>query len=253
MTTTAEFSTGNSRDPAELEKFRRMATEWWDPNGKFKPLHKFNPVRLAYIRDRACTHFNRSADHISPLEGLKLLDVGCGGGLLCEPMARLGAQVTGIDALEQNIEIAGLHAEEVDLQIDYRATTAEDLLAQGETFDIVLSMEVVEHVADPFAFLENCGNLVTPGGLAFAATLNRTAKAFALAIVGGEYIMRWLPRGTHDWRKFIKPSEMVEGLSAGGIEMQELTGVVYNPLNGTWSTNDRDLDVNYMGVGEKAA
>lgn len=252
MTTTAEFSTGNSRDPAELEKFRRMATEWWDPEGKFKPLHRFNPVRLEYIRDKACTHFKRRKDHIRPLEGLKLLDVGCGGGLLCEPMARLGAQVTGIDALEQNIEIASLHARDVDLEIDYRATTAEDLHARGETFDIVLSMEVVEHVADPFAFLESVGNLVAPGGLAFAATLNRTPKAFALAIVGGEYIMRWLPRGTHNWRKFVKPSEMVEGLSAGGIEMQELTGVVFNPLNGTWSTNDRDLDVNYMGVGRKA-
>ena len=253
MTTTAEFSTGNSRDPAELEKFRRMATEWWDPEGKFKPLHRFNPVRLEYIRDKACTHFNRSSDHIRPLERLRLLDVGCGGGLLCEPMARLGAQVTGIDALEQNIEIASLHAGEVDLAIDYRATTAEELRARGETFDIVLSMEVVEHVADPFAFLESVGNLVAPGGLAFAATLNRTPKAFALAIVGGEYIMRWLPRGTHNWRKFVKPSEMVEGLSAGGVEMQELTGVVFNPLNGSWSTNDRDLDVNYMGVGRKAA
>lgn len=252
MTTTAEFSTGNSRDQAELEKFRRMATEWWDPKGKFKPLHKFNPVRLAYIRDRACNHFDRDPEKIRPLEGLKLLDVGCGGGLLCEPMARLGATVTGVDALEQNIEIARLHAEEVGLEIDYRATTAEDLLAQGETFDIVLSMEVVEHVADPFDFLANCGNLVAPGGQVFAATLNRTAKAFALAIVGGEYIMRWLPRGTHDWRKFIKPSEMVEGLEAGGIEMQELTGVVFNPLSGVWSQNDKDLDVNYMGVGQKA-
>ena len=253
MTTTAEFSTGNSRDPAELEKFRRIATEWWDPNGKFKPLHKFNPMRLEYIRDRACAHFDRNPADIRPLDGLKLLDVGCGGGLLCEPMARLGAQVTGVDALEQNIEIGSLHAEEVDLKIDYRATTAEDLLAQGERFDTVLSMEVVEHVADPFEFLENCGNLVASGGLIFATTLNRTAKAFALAIVGGEYIMRWLPRGTHDWRKFIKPSEMVEGLSAGGIEMLELTGVVFNPLNGTWSQNPKDLDVNYMGVGRKAA
>lgn len=253
MNTSDEKRPGGSRDAAELEKFQRMATEWWDPDGKFKPLHKFNPVRLAYIRDQACAHFGRDAASIRPLDGLRLLDVGCGGGLLCEPMARLGASVTGIDALEQNIEIARLHAEEVGLDIDYRATTAEDLRAAGETFDIVLNMEVVEHVADPAAFLADCGRLVAPGGLVFAATLNRTAKAFALAIVGGEYVMRWLPRGTHNWRKFVKPSELVDGLAGGGIEMLELTGVVFNPLTGTWSRNPRDLDVNYMGVGRKAA
>ncbi len=253
MNTTDQNRPGNSRDPAELEKFQRMATEWWDPNGKFKPLHKFNPVRLEYIRDKVCENFSKDTSSVRPLEGLRLLDVGCGGGLLCEPMARLGAKVTGVDALEQNIEIASLHAKEVGLEIDYRATTAEDLLAGGETFDIVLNMEVVEHVADPAAFLTDCGRLVAPGGLVFAATLNRTAKAFAMAIVGGEYIMRWLPRGTHDWRKFVKPSELVDGLSGGGIEMLELTGVVYNPLTGLWSQHSGDLDVNYMGVGRKAA
>jgi 2-polyprenyl-6-hydroxyphenyl methylase/3-demethylubiquinone-9 3-methyltransferase len=251
MNTTQNSATGNSRDSAELEKFQRMASEWWDPNGKFKPLHKFNPVRLEYIRDRACEHFERDTTSIRPLDGLRLLDVGCGGGLLCEPMVRLGASVTGVDALEQNIEIARLHAQDVGLEVDYRATTAEDLLAQGETFDIVLNMEVVEHVADPAQFLADCGQLVAPGGLVFAATLNRTAKAFALAIVGGEYIMRWLPRGTHNWRKFVKPSELVEGLSGGGIEMLELTGLVFNPLTGQWSKNRRDMDVNYMGVGRK--
>jgi 2-polyprenyl-6-hydroxyphenyl methylase/3-demethylubiquinone-9 3-methyltransferase len=251
MTTTEEIYSGNSRDPAELEKFRAMATEWWDPNGKFKPLHKFNPVRLEYIRDRACKHFDRDPLDIQPLKGLHLLDVGCGGGLLCEPMARLGATVTGADALDQNIEIAQLHAAETYLEIEYRATTAENILAGGETFDIVLNMEVVEHVADPYAFLSDCGALVAPGGLIFAATLNRTVKAFAMAVVGGEYIMRWLPRGTHNWRKFVKPSELVNGLESGGIEMLELTGVVFNPLNATWSCTQHNLDVNYMGVGRK--
>jgi len=253
MNAAEEIHSPNSREPAELEKFRRMATEWWDPNGKFRPLHKFNPVRLAYIRDQACAHFGRDPRQTRPLEGLRLLDIGCGGGLLCEPMARLGATVIGADALSENIEIARLHADEVDLTIDYRATTAENILASGEQFDIVLSMEVVEHVADPFAFLSDCGTLVAPGGQIFAATLNRTAKAFALAIVGGEYVLRWLPRGTHNWRKFLRPSELVAGLEAGGIEMQELTGVVFSPLTGAWSCHATDLDVNYMGYGSKAA
>ncbi len=253
MTTTDLRTPADSRDPDELAKFRALAEQWWDPEGDFRPLHRFNPVRLAYIRDRACEHFGRRTDDIAPLAGLRLLDVGCGGGLLCEPMARLGAAVTGIDAVERNVEVARIHAEAGDLDIDYRATTAEDLVAAGETFDIVLSMEVVEHVADPGAFLCDCARLVAPGGLVFAATLNRTAKAFAMAIVGAEYVLRWLPRGTHDWRKFVKPSELVTGLEAGGIEMLELTGVVYDPLGGTWSRHPRDLDVNYMGVGTRAA
>lgn len=250
---TDQTSTADSRDPAEMEKFRRMAAEWWDPSGKFKPLHRFNPVRLEYIRDRACEHFGRDRHSTRPLEGLRLVDVGCGGGLLCEPMARLGAKVTGIDAVAQNVEIASLHAAESDLDIDYRTTTAEELLGAGASFDIVLSMEVVEHVADPASFLGACARLVAPGGLTFAATLNRTPKAFALAIVGAEYVMRWLPRGTHNWRKFVKPSEMVNGLEAGGIEMLELTGVVFNPLTGIWSRNRSDMAVNYMGVGWRHA
>ncbi|MBS28993.1 MAG: bifunctional 3-demethylubiquinol 3-O-methyltransferase/2-polyprenyl-6-hydroxyphenol methylase [Alphaproteobacteria bacterium] len=253
MTTDKPENATESRDPDELEKFRRMAAEWWDPTGKFKPLHRFNPVRLEYIRDRACEHFGRDKRDTRPLVGLRLLDVGCGGGLLCEPMARLGAEVTGIDAVAENIGIARLHAGESGLHIDYQVATAEDLVAAGETFDIVLSMEVVEHVADPAAFLRDCAGLSGPGGLVFAATLNRTAKAFALAIVGAEYILRWLPRGTHSWRKFLKPSEMVAGLESGGIEMLELTGVVFNPLNGTWSRSRTDMDVNYMGVGCKPA
>ena len=230
-----------------------MAAEWWDPTGKFKPLHRFNPLRLEYIHDQACEHFARDSNAMRPFEGLSLIDVGCGGGLLCEPMARLGAKVTGIDALARNIEVASLHAQESGLDIDYRATTAEDVLSGGTQFDIVLSMEVVEHVADPAAFLQDCAHLVAPGGLAFAATLNRTLKAFALAIVGAEYVMRWLPRGTHNWHKFVKPSELVSGLEAGGIEMLELTGVVFNPLTGTWSRKRSDMDVNYMGVGCRPA
>jgi 2-polyprenyl-6-hydroxyphenyl methylase/3-demethylubiquinone-9 3-methyltransferase len=251
MTTDAQAERTESRDPAELEKFRAMAEEWWDPEGKFRPLHRFNPVRLEYIRDAACRHFERSTRETEPLTGLRLIDVGCGGGLLCEPMARLGAAVTGIDAVERNIELARVHAADGDIGIDYRCETAEALVAAGERFNIVLTMEVVEHVADPHAFLVDCGRLVAPGGIVIAATLNRTAKAFALAIVGAEYVMRWLPRGTHDWRKFVKPSEMVAGLEAGGIEMAELTGVVFNPLAGAWSRHPRDLDVNYMGLGTR--
>lgn len=238
----------DSRDAAELERFAAMAEAWWDPDGEFRPLHKLNPVRLAYIRDRACEHFGRDARSVRPLDGLTVLDVGCGGGLLCEPLARMGARVTGLDAGARNIEIARLHADQSGLDIDYRVDTAEALAAAGESFDIVLAMEVVEHVAQPMTFLADVAGLTTPGGLVFASTLNRTRKAFALAIVGAEYVLRWVPRGTHDWRKFLRPSELVRGLEAGGVEMAHLTGVVYSPLTGAWSLARRDLDVNYMGV-----
>ena len=241
-----------SIDPGELEKFRALAEEWWDPDGKFRPLHKFNPVRLEYIRDQACAHFKRDAASLTPFSGLTVLDVGCGGGLLCEPLARLGADVTGIDAVSRNIEIAGVHAEASAVTIGYRTATVEELEAEKRRFDIVLNMEVVEHVADVDAFLGACGAVVDDGGLMFFATLNRTAKAFALAIVGGEYILRWLPRGTHDWRKFVRPSELTRGLADGGIEVTDLTGVTYSPLTDQWSLNRRDLAVNYMGTGIKA-
>lgn len=242
----------SSIDPDELEKFRAMAEEWWDPDGKFRPLHKLNPVRLQYIRDTACAHFGRDTASLTPLAGLTVLDVGCGGGLLCEPLARLGAEVTGIDALPRNIEIASLHAETSGVSVDYRTVTVEELAADNRKFDIVLNMEVVEHVADVNGFLNACGAVVDDKGVMFFSTLNRTAKAFALAIVGGEYIMRWLPRGTHDWRKFLRPSELTRSLSGAGIDVTELTGVTYSPLTDQWSLNPRDLKVNYMGTGVRA-
>jgi 2-polyprenyl-6-hydroxyphenyl methylase/3-demethylubiquinone-9 3-methyltransferase len=239
-------------DPAEIERFSRIAEEWWDPAGKFAPLHKLNPVRLSYIRDRAAAHWRRDALADRPLAGLSLLDIGCGGGLISEPMARLGAEVTGIDAAARNIATASLHAERQGLAIDYRETTAEALVDAGKQFDIVLALEIVEHVADVDLFLRSCSALVKPGGLLFVSTLNRTAKAWILAVVGAEYVLRWLPRGTHDWKKFLKPSEVVHGLRAGGIEAQEVVGVVFNPLRRTWSVDKRDLDVNYMLYGSKA-
>jgi len=242
----------DSRDPAELAKFAAMADEWWDPDGKYRPLHRLNPVRIGYIRDRAIVHFGRDAASVTPLAGLRLLDIGCGGGLIAEPMARLGAEVTAIDALERNIEVARLHAERKGLEIDYRCTTAEALAASGARFDIVLSLEIVEHVADPDAFMATCAELLAPGGTIVASTLNRTPKAFALGIVGAEYIMRWLPRGTHDWKKFVRPAELVHALAAGGVTARDITGVVLDPLSGEWRLSPRDLAVNYMLAGDKA-
>ena len=246
-------SANTTVDPAEIERFSRIAGEWWDPTGKFAPLHRLNPVRIGYIRDRAAAHWKRDALSGVPLHGLSLLDIGCGGGLLSEPMARLGARVTGVDAAPRNVAVAALHAEKQGLEIDYRQGAAEALAESGNQFDIVLALEIVEHVADAPLFLKSCGRLVRPGGLLFLSTLNRTAKAWALAIAGGEYILRWLPRGTHDWQKFLKPSEVVNGLSAGGIEAQEIVGVVYSPLSRAWSLNKSDLDVNYMLYGSKPA
>jgi 2-polyprenyl-6-hydroxyphenyl methylase / 3-demethylubiquinone-9 3-methyltransferase len=238
-------------DEGEIERFSRIAEEWWDPNGKFAPLHRLNPTRLGYVRDRAAGHWQRDPLSGSPLQGLSLLDIGCGGGLLCEPTTRLGATVTGIDAAQRNIATARLHAEGQGLAIDYRETTAEALAAEGRQFDIVLALEIIEHVADIDLFLRSCGQLTKPGGLVFLSTLNRTAKAWALAIAGAEYLLRWLPRGTHDWRKFLKPSEVVRGLRSAGVETQEIVGVVYSPLSRAWSLNKNDLDVNYMLYGSK--
>ena len=236
---------GASVDPAETAKFAAMAEAWWDPHGKFRPLHKFNPTRIAYIRDRLARHRNRDPLDNRPLDGLRLLDIGCGGGLLAEPMARLGATVTGIDAVERNIRVARAHAADSSLAIDYRVGTAEDLAAGGAKFDAVLTLEVVEHVADLQAFLAACCALLADDGLLFIATINRTAKAFALAVVGAEYVLRWLPRGTHDWRKFVRPSEIATGLRRHGVDIAEITGVGYSPLTDKWSLT-RDLDVNYM-------
>lgn len=234
--------------PEEIEKFSRMAEEWWDENGKFKPLHRMNPMRIEYIRDKVKDHFSR--DGLKPLDGLSLLDIGCGGGLLCEPFTRLGARVTGIDASEKNIKVASLHAEKMGLSIDYQCAAAEDMKT---TYDIVLAMEIVEHVADVPAFLRAISKLVKPGGILFMSTLNRTAKSYLMAIVGAEYVLRWLPRGTHEWKKFVKPSDLCSGLRNEGLNIQHMTGAVFNPLNNSWKTNDRDLDVNYMVTANKAA
>ena len=244
---TAASSAGPTTiDPSEIEKFSKIADEWWDPFGKFKPLHKFNPVRLAYIRDAACAHFGRDRRAKNPLEGLRLLDVGCGGGLVAEPMRRLGADVTAIDAAERNIKTAMVHAQDVKLDIDYRATTAEDLVeAEGAAFDIVLNLEAVEHVADIDLFLQSSAALVKPGGMMIVATINRTLKAFALAKVGAEYVLGWLPRGTHDPKKFVKPDEIKTALAGAGMTVAASAGVSYNPLMDIWRIGE-DTDVNYM-------
>jgi 2-polyprenyl-6-hydroxyphenyl methylase/3-demethylubiquinone-9 3-methyltransferase len=235
-------------DDAEVAKFAAMADSWWDTDGPFRPLHQLNPVRLRYIRDRVATHFGRDPLADMPLHDLCLLDIGCGGGLLAEPLTRLGATIVGIDATAKNINVAAHHATQSGLSIDYRHTTAETLFAEGERFDVVLNMEVVEHVADVGAFLKTSGGLVQDNGIMIAATLNRTLKSYALAIVGAEYVLRWLPRGTHDWKRFLRPSELAEGLRAAGMQVEEFTGVVFNPLSGRWSLNPRDLDVNYMAM-----
>jgi 2-polyprenyl-6-hydroxyphenyl methylase/3-demethylubiquinone-9 3-methyltransferase len=241
----------SSVDPAEVERFSRIAAEWWDPKGKFAPLHKFNPTRLAFIRDQALHRFGRDPKARRPFEGLRLLDIGCGGGLLAEPMTRLGFRVVGVDASERNIGTASTHAAEQGLDIDYRCSTAEALLEAGEpAFDVILNMEVIEHVADPAAFLRDCARLLAPptdrpGGLMIVATLNRTLKAFALAKVGAEYVLRWLPAGTHDWSKFLKPEELRGFLAGEPVAVDGPYGVVFDPLSGRWRQS-HDADVNYM-------
>ncbi|MBJ7578739.1 bifunctional 2-polyprenyl-6-hydroxyphenol methylase/3-demethylubiquinol 3-O-methyltransferase UbiG [Devosia sp. MC532] len=242
--------TNTTVNDAEIAKFTAMAEEWWDPTGKFKPLHKFNPVRLSYIRDKLVARFGRHANSIRPFEGIRILDVGCGGGLLCEPLTRLGATVTGVDAAERNIAIAKIHAEQGGLDIDYRATTSEALVAAGESYDVVLNMEVVEHVDNVPLYMKSCADLVAPGGLMFTATLNRTARALALAVIGAEYVLRWLPRGTHDWNKFLTPEEIIAELRRNGLNVTDQSGVSYNPLSGEWRLS-RDMAVNYMVVAER--
>ncbi|MFW6076226.1 MAG: bifunctional 2-polyprenyl-6-hydroxyphenol methylase/3-demethylubiquinol 3-O-methyltransferase UbiG [Hyphomicrobiales bacterium] len=239
-----------SLDADEVEKFSRLAAEWWDPHGKFAVLHKFNPVRLAYIRDHATARFARDPHGPGPLRDLRLLDIGCGGGLLSEPMARLGADVVAIDPSATNIATARVHAAEAGLDIDYRADTAETLAAGGETFDVILNMEVIEHVIDPAAFVAVCADMLKPGGIMVIATLNRTLKSFAFAIIGAEYVLGWLPRGTHHWEKFITPDELERYCAAAGLKQADITGVIYNPLTGTWGRSG-DADVNYMVVVDK--
>lgn len=239
-------------DAAEVERFSAMAAEWWDPQGKFRPLHKFNPVRLGYIRDQVSARFGRDPHSARPFEGLRFLDIGCGGGLLCEPMTRLGAEVVGVDPAERNIEVARLHAEQGGLKIDYRATTAEALADGGEKFDVILNMEVVEHVADVDLFVSRCAEMVKPGGIMFVATINRTLKALGLAIIGAEYVLRWLPRGTHQYEKLVRPEELEAALTNSGLAIADRTGVTYNPLADRWGRS-KDMDVNYMMLAERAA
>ena len=243
----------DSRDRSEIAKFEAMAAEWWDPKGKFKPLHMMNPVRLRYITTQIAADFGRDLKAPRPFEGLRLLDIGCGGGLLSEPMARLGAEVVGADAALKNIEVARLHADQVGLDIDYRAETAEALLAAGESFDAVLAMEIVEHVAEPPAFVQACHDLLRPGGVLVMSTLNRTARSFAAAIVGAEWVMRWLPKGTHEWSRFITPEELAAMMQASGLKVVDRRGMVFNPLSWGWSLSDRDMSVNYAATGVRTS
>ncbi len=238
-------------DPAEVAKFEAMAAEWWDPNGKFKPLHMLNPCRLDYITAQIAAEFDRKLGKPAPFTGLRILDIGCGGGLLSEPMARLGADVVGADAAERNIPVARVHAEQSGLKIDYRHTSAEALAAAGEAFDVVLNMEVVEHVAEPLAYLTACQQLLQPGGLMICSTINRNPKSYAMAIVGAEYVMRWLPRGTHDWAKFITPDELYELIRQAGLDPVDRKGFVFNPVTWQWRLSDRDLSVNYVTASVK--
>jgi len=238
-------------DPAEVAKFEAMAAEWWDPNGKFKPLHMLNPCRLDYITSQIAAEFDRDLGIDSPFAGLRILDIGCGGGLLSEPMARLGADVVGADAAERNIPVAQVHAEQSGLTIDYRHTSAEALAAAGEQFDVVLNMEVVEHVADPQAYLTACQQLLRPGGLHICSTINRNAKSYAMAIVGAEYVMRWLPKGTHEWKKFITPDELYALLEAAGVSPVDRKGFIFNPITWQWSLSAKDLSVNYVTASVK--
>jgi 2-polyprenyl-6-hydroxyphenyl methylase/3-demethylubiquinone-9 3-methyltransferase len=237
-------------DVEEVARFSAMAAEWWDPGGKFRPLHRFNPVRLGYLRDQLCRHFDRDPKQLRPLHGLTILDVGCGGGLISEPLARMGATVTGIDASEQNIGTAQTHAAESGLSIEYQAIPAEKLASDRRSFDAVVALEIVEHVADLSLFAKSCATLTHPGGLLLFATLNRTSKSWLFAIVGAEYVLRWLPRGTHSWDKFVRPSELAGALEKGGATVQEITGVTYDPLQDEWRLS-RDVAVNYLMVASK--
>ena len=240
-------------DPAEISKFEAMAAEWWDLNGKFKPLHMLNPCRLDYITSQIAGEFDRDLKDPVPFKGLRILDIGCGGGLLAEPMARLGAEVIGADAAERNIPVAQVHAEQSGLSIDYRHTTAEAMAADGEQFDVVLNMEVVEHVASPIDYLTACHDLLKPGGLHICSTINRNPKSYVMAIVGAEHIMRWLPKGTHEWSKFITPDELFDLLRQSGLNPVDKKGFVFNPVAWTWRLSDRDLSVNYVTASLKTA
>ena len=238
-------------DPSEVAKFEAMAAEWWNPNGKFRPLHLMNPCRLDYITGQIAAEYGRDLTKPLPFAGLRILDIGCGGGLLSEPMARLGAEVVGADAAPRNIPVAQVHAQASGLSIDYRFTTAEDLAAAGEQFDVVLNMEVVEHVSDPLAYLTACHDLLKSGGIMLCSTLNRNPKSYLMAIIGAEWVMRWLPKGTHDWAKFITPDELYDLINRAGLTPVDRKGMVFNPISWGWSLSARDLSVNYVTTSRK--
>lgn len=246
-----KFSSASTIDEKDLQQFEQLGEKWWDESGPMKPLHRLNPTRLDYIRRSACAHFGRDAEKMGALSGLSVLDIGCGGGLVAEPLARMGLAVTGADAGAENIRIAQAHAKTEKLKIDYQATTAEALADSGKQYDIVTALEIVEHVADVPLFLSACAALVKPGGLLVVSTLNRTAKSFALGIVAAEYILRWLPAGTHDWKKFLKPSEVAAPLVAAGLQLTDVRGLVYHPLSDTFALSADDLDVNYFVTAVK--
>ena len=237
-------------DPLEHEKFSKLAEEWWDPNGKFKTLHKFNPTRIGFIREKIINHFNISADEKKPFKNIKLLDIGCGGGLLSEPMAKLGAKVTGLDVVEKNIKTASTHAESQGLNINYVHSTVEDISEKKAKFDVILNMEVIEHVSDVNLFINSCSKVLSSNGIMIFASLNRTLISYGLAIIGVEYILGWLPKGTHDWSKFITPDELKIFFSSNGLKIDEIIGMKYNPLFDSWSRS-KDLSVNYLGVSSK--
>jgi 2-polyprenyl-6-hydroxyphenyl methylase/3-demethylubiquinone-9 3-methyltransferase len=241
-----EHLTSVSVDPREMESFSRMAHDWWNPDGMFRPLHVMNGARLSLIKETVCDHFLRDPDQDRPLEGLRVLDIGCGGGLLCEPMVRLGATVTGVDALEKNVKTAKTHAKQGGIEVDYRHGTIEQMVEAGETpYDVVLNMEVIEHVANPRDFIADCAAMVRPGGIMMCSTINRTLKAFAFAIVGAEYVLRWLPRGTHQYDKLVRPSELTAYLKLAGLNVERVTGMSLNPMTERWRLND-DTSINYV-------
>jgi 2-polyprenyl-6-hydroxyphenyl methylase/3-demethylubiquinone-9 3-methyltransferase len=237
-------------DKSEIDHFAKDSGKWWDESGPFKPLHRLNPVRLSYIRDRLCGRFGRDPNSLRSLDGLKILDAGCGGGLVCEPLARLGAKVTGIDADKNAIAVAQAHAKEQDLTIDYKATTTGELTGK---FDAVLALEIIEHVSNPEQFVRECVDLVKPGGLVIFSTLNRTPKSFALGIVAAEYLLGWVPRGTHSWKKFVRPSELASMLRAAGVTPIDQSGLIFNPRKNEFSLSKSDMDVNYLQTAEKPA
>ncbi len=247
----ADKNLNRSADPAEIARFSAMAEDWWNPQGKFRPLHQLNKTRLGFIRTQLCRHFARDGGNLKALAGLSVLDVGCGGGLVAEPIARQGAEVLGIDAAEKNVLTATAHAMSSGVAVNYRTATPEDLVAEKKLFDVVLALEVAEHVTDPAAFIADCARLLMPGGILITATLNRTVKSYLMAIIGAEYILRWLPKGTHSWEKFLRPSELVAAARQAGLDATSLMGMVYNPLQGSWRLSAKDLAVNYLMVAVK--